>query len=134
MTDSKTSSSIIEESIKPKPKTSIFVKIRPAYPFLVILAIWQLSAMYVGGNLGQLFPTVDKIAIRAYELLTDPLVEALQENKVNGIGDTLHYLTEGPIIWHVFHTAWRLPLAFFIAAIVGAVSYTHLTLPTTPYV
>ena len=68
MADSKSSASIIEESVKPRPKKSFLVKIRPAYPFIVILAIWQLSAMYVGGNLGQLFPTVDKIALRAYEL------------------------------------------------------------------
>lgn len=121
MADSNTSASIIEDSIKPKPKKSFLVRIRPIYPFIVILAIWQLSAMYVGGNLGQLFPTVDKIALRAYELLTDPLTDALKENKVDGIGDTLHYLTQGPIIWHVFHTAWRLPLAFFIAGIVGVI-------------
>ena len=65
---------------KKKKRRSIWVKLRPVYPFLALMAIWQVAAMRARGNLGQLFPTLDAIAIRTWELITDPLTRALTEN------------------------------------------------------
>ncbi len=102
-----------------KPKTSIWVKLRPVYPFLVIMAIWQIAAMQAKGNLGQLFPTLDAIAVRAWELITDPLMRAMAENPNLSVGEWLYWLFQSPILWHTLSTAWRLPLAFLIACVVG---------------
>ena len=102
-----------------KKATSIWVKLRPVYPFLVIMAIWQIAAMQAKGNLGQLFPTLDAIAVRAWELITGPLVRAVAANPNLSVGEWLYWLVQSPILWHTLSTAWRLPLAFLIACVIG---------------
>ena len=62
---------------KKKDEISLWVRLRPVYPFLVIMAIWQLSAMVLQEKMGQLMPTFGAIMIRAWELITDPLTRAL---------------------------------------------------------
>ena len=99
----------------------IWVKLRPTYPFIVILALWQVAAMQAQGNQGKLFPTVDAIVYRAWELVTAPLFRELAENPNLGLIDQFLKLLESPILLHTIHTAWRLPFAFFIAAVVGTI-------------
>jgi len=117
------------ESVSPPPDFSatkkkvvtIRQRLRPVYPFLVIMLIWQIAAMQAKGNLGQLFPTLDAIAYRAWELITGPLMTALKENPSLGFFDYLYYLYQSPLLWHTFHTAWRLPLSFVLGAIFGVI-------------
>ena len=99
--------------------TSFWVKIRPVYPFLVIMGLWQVAAMQAGGNYGLLFPTLDRIVIRAWELVTGPLVRALEADPNLRLLDYFYFLGQSPILWHTLATAWRLPLAFVIGALVG---------------
>ena len=106
---------------KKKVRTPIWVKLRPTYPFIVILALWQVAAMQAQGNQGRLFPTVDAIVYRAWELVTGPLFRELAENPNLGLIDQFLKLLESPILLHTLHTAWRLPFAFFIAAVVGTI-------------
>ena len=106
---------------KKEMRRPIWVILRPIYPFIVILAIWQVAAMQAQGNQGRLFPTVDAIVFRAWELVTDPLFRALAENPNLGILDQILKLGESPILLHTLNTAWRLPFSFFIAAIVGTI-------------
>jgi ABC-type nitrate/sulfonate/bicarbonate transport system permease component len=108
-----------ESLTSPKKSTSIWVKLRPVYPFLAIMAIWQVAAMQAGGNLGQLFPTLDNIAIRTWELITDPLFRALGENPDLSLSDQIYWLFQSPILWHTLATGWRLPVSFLIACVVG---------------
>ncbi len=109
------------DEVKEKTRTPIWVKLRPIYPFVVILAIWQVAAMQAQGNQGRLFPTVDAILYRAWELVTGPLFKALAEDPNLGIADYFWKLLESPIFLHTINTAWRLPFSFFIAAIVGTI-------------
>ncbi len=104
-----------------KKALPIWVKLRPIYPFLVLMVIWQFAAMQAKGNLGKLFPTVDAIVIRTWELITDPLMRALDETPNLGIADQLYYLFQSPLLWHTISTAWRLPLSFLIAAVIGVI-------------
>ncbi len=106
---------------KKEMRRPIWVILRPIYPFIVILSIWQVAAMQAQGNQGRLFPTVDAIVFRAWELVTDPLFRALAENPNLGILDQILKLGESPILLHTLNTAWRLPFSFFIAAIVGTI-------------
>src|SRR5712691_2222502 len=99
--------------------TSWWVKLRPVYPFLVIAGFWQIAAMQAGGNYGLLFPTLDRIAIRFWELVTGPLMRALAANPNLPFLDYFYYLGQSPILWHTLATAWRLPLAFALGALVG---------------
>lgn len=102
-----------------KRTASLWVKLRPIYPFLTIMVIWQFVAMQAKGNLGQLFPTLDEIAIRAWELLTGPLMRALEANPDLSVGEHIALLFQSPILWHTLATAWRLPLSFLIACVIG---------------
>ena len=106
---------------KKKDEISLWVRLRPVYPFLVILAIWQLSAMALQEKMGQLMPTVGAIVVRAWELITEPLTRALAENPNLDILDTLYYLGQSPLVLHTVSTAWRLPVSFLIAAVIGVV-------------
>ncbi|MCY3825453.1 MAG: ABC transporter permease [Nitrospinae bacterium] len=106
---------------KKELRTSLLFKLRPIYPFIVILAIWQVAAMQARGNQGRLFPTVDAIVYRAWELVTDPLFRALAENPNLSFLDHIWKLLESPILLHTLNTAWRLPFSFFIAAVVGTI-------------
>jgi len=104
-----------------KKVVTLWQRVRPIYPFLVIMLIWQIAAMQAKGNLGQLFPTLDAIAYRAWELVTGPLMDALKENPNLGFSDYVYHLFQSPLFWHTFHTAWRLPLSFVLGAILGLV-------------
>lgn len=106
-------------AVAQQKKRSIWVKLRPVYPFLAIMAIWQIAAMQAKGNLGQLFPTIDAIAVRAWELITGPLVRAMAEQPNLSLGEWLYWLFQSPLLWHVLSTGWRLPLAFLLACVVG---------------
>ena len=106
-------------AVAQQKKRSIWVKLRPIYPFLAIMAIWQIAAMQAKGNLGQLFPTIDAIAVRAWELITGPLVRAMAEQPNLSLGEWLYWLFQSPLLWHVLSTGWRLPLAFLLACVVG---------------
>ena len=104
-----------------KQKVSIWVKIRPIYPFLFMAAVWEISAASLQGQMGSLMPTLGDIAVRAWELLFGPLVEALQENPDLGLMGWISSLSESPILRHTAATAWRLPLSFAFGAIIGIV-------------
>lgn len=104
-----------------KKMVTIRQRLRPVYPFLVIMLIWQVAAMQAKGNLGQLFPTLDAIAYRAWELTTGPLMGALKDNPNLGLSDYFYYLFQSPLLWHTFHTAWRLPFSFLLGGVVGIV-------------
>ncbi len=102
-----------------KKTVSIWVKLRPVYPFLVLMGIWQFAAMQARGNLGQLFPTLDAIALRTWELITDPLMRALAEDPNLSLWEQLVWLCRSPILLHTLYTGWRLPVAFLIACVIG---------------
>ncbi len=108
-----------ESSGSRKKSTSIWIKLRPVYPFLALMGVWQVAAMRAKGNLGQLFPTLDSIAIRTWELITDPLFRALAENPDLSLWDRIYWLFQSPILWHTLATGWRLPVSFLIACVVG---------------
>jgi len=104
-----------------KQKVSIWVKIRPIYPFLFMAAVWEISAKSLKGQMGSLMPSLGDIGYRAWELLTGPLIEALQENPDLGLLGWINSLFESPILLHTLATAWRLPLSFAIGAVIGIV-------------
>jgi len=104
-----------------KQKVSIWVKIRPIYPFLFMAAVWEISAASLQGQMGSLMPTLGDIAMRAWELLFGPLIEALQDNPHLGLMGWISSLSESPILRHTAATAWRLPLSFAFGAIIGIV-------------
>ncbi|MFQ5658245.1 MAG: ABC transporter permease [Candidatus Methylomirabilales bacterium] len=106
---------------KKRNEISLWVKLRPVYPFLVLMAIWQLSAMVLQEKMGQLMPTVGAIVYRAWELVTEPLTRALAENPRLDFLDALYYLGQSPLVLHTVSTAWRLPVSFLIAAVIGVV-------------
>ena len=105
-----------------KDRVSIWVRLRPVLPFLVVMALWELAARQAQQrNLGQLFPTLEAIAHRAWELVTDPLMRALQANPDLPFIEYFYYLGQSPLLWHTLATAWRLPVAFVIGAIIGVI-------------
>jgi len=104
-----------------KQKVSIWVKIRPIYPFLFMAAVWEISAISLHAQMGSLMPTLGDIAVRAWELLAGPLIEALHENPHLGLMGWLTSLSESPILRHTAATAWRLPFSFALGAIIGIV-------------
>jgi NitT/TauT family transport system permease protein len=109
------------------------MRIRPVYPFLLVIGIWQVTAYFLHDLMGDLFPYFGAIVFRAWELVTGPLVKAAGVNSENFLGqfyalifqnplsflDQLKYLGESPILWHTLSTAWRLPFAFMIASLFG---------------
>lgn len=100
---------------------TIWVRLRPVYPFLAVLAGWEVAAWYAQRrhNLGQLFPTLEDIVIRAWELLAGPLIKALQEQPNLAPLDYIYYLGQSEILLHTLATGWRLLLAFAIGAAIG---------------
>jgi NitT/TauT family transport system permease protein len=97
----------------------LLTKLRPIAPFVVVLALWQLTAMQMTGGLRQLFPTPPEVLIRAWELTFQPLFTAWMAGQVQGPSDFLTYLGKGPLWWHFLATAWRLPISFIIATVIG---------------
>jgi ABC-type nitrate/sulfonate/bicarbonate transport system permease component len=95
-----------------KQVVSIWVKLRAVYPFLAALAGWEVAAWYAQRrhNLGQLFPTLEDIFIRAWELVAGPLMKALQEEPSLG---------QSEILLHTLATGWRLLVAFAIGSSIG---------------
>jgi ABC-type nitrate/sulfonate/bicarbonate transport system permease component len=104
-----------------KQVVSIWVKLRVVYPFLAVLTFWELAAWYAQRrhNLGQLFPTLEDISIRAWELVAGPLMKALQEEPRLAFLDYFYYLGQSEILQHTLATGWRLLLAFLIGAVLG---------------
>jgi ABC-type nitrate/sulfonate/bicarbonate transport system permease component len=104
-----------------KQVVSIWVKLRAVYPFLAALAGWEVAAWYAQRrhNLGQLFPTLEDIFIRAWELVAGPLMKALQEEPRLAFLDYFYYLGQSEILQHTLATGWRLLLAFLIGAVLG---------------
>ncbi len=121
MASTRSSEAAVLEAVaaEEKEKISIWVRIRPLYPFLFMAAVWEISALSLQGQMGSLMPTLGQIAIRAWELLFGPLIEALQENPDLGVMGWLGALADSPILHHTFSTAWRLPLSFLIGALIG---------------
>ncbi|HSB61536.1 MAG TPA: ABC transporter permease [Vicinamibacteria bacterium] len=106
--------------VSARPRESLWVRLRPVYPFLVVMLLWELAARQAQErNLGQLFPTLEGIAARAWELVTGPLLRALESNPDLPLAQYLYYLGQSPLLWHTLATAWRLPLAFAIGAVIG---------------
>ncbi|MDA1000588.1 MAG: ABC transporter permease subunit [bacterium] len=113
---------IFQEDPKRKVWLVVQEKLRPIYPFIVMAALWEAAARQAQArNLGQLFPTLEMIAVRAWELVTGPLIRALTENPDLPVSDYFYYLWQSPILWHTLATAWRLPVAFAIGGIIGLV-------------
>ena len=54
--------------------------------------------MQAGGNYGLLFPTLDRIVIRAWELVTGPLVRALEADPNLRLLDYFYYLGQSPMM------------------------------------
>ncbi len=116
------------------PYVSIWMRIRPVYPFILVVALWQLTALYLHDLMGELFPYFGQILFRAWELITGPLIKAMGVDADTGFltqiyaivfqnplsfFDQLKYLSDSPILWHTLSTAWRLPFAFAIASVIG---------------
>ncbi len=99
----------------------ILTKLRPIFPFLVVIALWQLVAMQMTGGLKQLFPGPLTVLYRGWELTFYPLFAAWMGGEVQGLSDFLHYLGKGPLWWHFLATAWRLPISFFVASVCGVI-------------
>jgi NitT/TauT family transport system permease protein len=105
-----------------KSVVTFWQRLRPVYPFLVVMGLWEIAAQHAQTrNLGQLFPTVEMIVLRAWELVTGPLMRALAANPDLPFIDYFYYLWQSPILWHTLATAWRLPCAFLIGAVIGIV-------------
>jgi NitT/TauT family transport system permease protein len=115
-------------------KIPLLVKIRPVYPFIIMIGIWQITAYFLHELMGDLFPYFGAIIFRAWELITGPLIKAIGvsndtgfltqiysiffANKLSFL-DSLKFLSDSPLLWHVLSTAWRLPFSFAIASVVG---------------
>ncbi len=114
-------------------RDALWMRLRPVYPFILVVALWQFTAMYLHDIMGDLFPYFGSIVFRAWELVTGPLVKAagigsenflgqlyalIFENKLSFL-DQLKFLSDSPILLHTLSTAWRLPFAFMIASVVG---------------
>lgn len=102
-----------------KVKIPFWVRVRPIWPFLFMGAIWETSAIALHDKMGKLMPTLGDIVIRAWQLLTAPLMEALAENPHLGLMEGIHYFFQSPILLHTAATAWRLPFSFALAAVIG---------------
>lgn len=103
-----------------KKVDSLWHRLRPVYPFLVVMGLWEIAAQQAQTrNLGQLFPTLEMIVLRAWELVTGPLMRALAANPDLPFTQYFYYLWQSPILWHTLATAWRLPCAFAIGAVIG---------------
>jgi ABC-type nitrate/sulfonate/bicarbonate transport system permease component len=104
-----------------KQVVSIWIKLRAVYPFLAVLAGWEVAAWYAQRrhNLGQLFPTLEDIFIRAWELIAGPLMKALREEPSLTLIDYFYYLGQSEILLHTLATGWRLLLAFAIGSSIG---------------
>jgi len=111
----------LDLGVPKKSATSLWVKFRPAYPFLAVLALWEVAAWYAQRrhNLGSLFPTLEEIAYRAWELVAGPLMRALEQEPSPPFLDYFYYLGQSEILWHTLATGWRLLLAFSIGAAIG---------------
>ena len=113
----------------------IWMKLRPVYPFLLVIGIWQITAFFLHDLMGDLFPFFGSIVFRGWELITGPLMRIIGAdgdetgflsqlyamffaNKLS-IFDSFYYLSQSPLLWHILSTAWRLPFAFVIATAVG---------------
>ncbi len=118
------------------PYVSFWMRIRPVYPFILVVAIWQATAYYLHDLMGELFPYFGAIVFRAWELVTGPLIKAMGVDSDSGFLtqiyaflfqnplsfiDQLKFLSDSPILWHTLATAWRLPFAFAIASVIGVV-------------
>jgi NitT/TauT family transport system permease protein len=110
------------------------MRIRPVYPFILVVALWQGTAFYLHDLMGELFPYFGAIVFRAWELVTGPLIRAMGVSVDTGFltqiyaivfqnplsfFDQLKFLSDSPILWHTLSTAWRLPFAFAIASVIG---------------
>ncbi len=121
------------DSPKKVERDALWMRIRPVYPFILVIALWQFTAMFLHDLMGDLFPYFGAIVFRAWELVTGPLVKAAGISSENFLGqlyalifqnplsflDQLKFLSDSPILWHTLSTAWRLPFAFMIASVVG---------------
>jgi NitT/TauT family transport system permease protein len=99
----------------------VLTTLRPLLPFVVVIVLWQVTAMQMTGGLKQLFPTPLAVLIRAWELTFDSLFTAWRAGEVHGLSDFLAHLGKGALWWHFLATAWRLPISFFIASVFGVV-------------
>ncbi|MFP6868865.1 MAG: ABC transporter permease [Nitrospinota bacterium] len=72
------------------PRVSVWVMLRPIWPFLIILVLWQITAYFLHARMGDLFPFFGSIVFRAWELITEPMIRA-----IGGIVDqnTLYEMT-----------------------------------------
>jgi NitT/TauT family transport system permease protein len=123
----------LDEPAKVK-KIPLLVKVRPVYPFIIMIGIWQITAYFLHDLMGDLFPYFGAIVFRAWELITGPLIKAIGvssdtgfltqihsiffANKLSFI-DSLKFLSDSPLLWHVLSTGWRLPFSFALASVVG---------------
>ncbi len=55
------------------------------------MAVWQIATMRARMT-GAMFPAIDAIAVRAWELITDPLMRALAENPNLSVGEWFYWL------------------------------------------
>ena len=113
----------IPAALRPREpqKTPLLVKLRPLYPFAAVIALWQIAAMQITGNLKQLFPTPLEVLVRAWELTFARAVDGWMAGKIAGLWDFLHAVALGPLWLHTMATAWRLPFSYTIAATVGII-------------
>ena len=115
-------------------KEPLWKRIKPVYPFLLVIGIWQVTAFFLHDLMGDLFPYFGSILFRAWELITGPLVKEIGLDVESGfltqlysiffanklsLGDSFKYLSDSPLLWHTLSTAWRLPFSFAIASVIG---------------
>jgi len=112
---------LAEAMAEQKEKISFWVRIRPIWPFIFIGAVWEVSALALQSKMGKLMPTLGDIAIRAWQLLTGPLMDAIANNPHLSITQGIYYFFQSPLLLHTAATAWRLPLSFLLAAVIGIV-------------
>jgi len=99
------------------PRTSIWVYLRPVWPFLIILILWQITAIFLHAKMGELFPYFGSIVFRGWELITAPLIKAIgavaDQNLLNQLKEAkLENLSDAGFLFQLYAIIFKNSLGF----------------------
>ncbi len=99
-------------------RPTILVRLRPVYPFLIILVLWQATAYFLHPKMGDLFPYFGSIVFRAWELVFQPLVTAVglgaDQDLLNQLKDAkIESLPDAGFLMQVYALIFKNTLGFF---------------------